>query len=129
MSTITVILTETVGSVTVTSEQTIVTTIGSIAEAQHLAFSPHGTITATNVQAALEQVADQHYVQDVAPTTATEGDLWYDTDDDQFMVYREVSTGVFDWRTIALAGFAPPVVPGAYDYTQVDMETLDGGNY
>jgi hypothetical protein len=131
MSGITVTVTETVGNVTVTENETIITTINGIAEAQHLAFSPHGTITATNVQEALEQVADQHFVQEESPTNATEGDLWYDTNDDQLMVYREISTGVFDWRTLAIAGYAPPVgaQAGTYDYTQVDMETLDGGNY
>lgn len=126
---ITVTVTEQVSNITVTNEETIVTTISGIGEAQHLAFSPHGTITATNVQNALEQLADQYYVQDDAPTTAEEGDIWYDKDDDQLMVYREITPGNFDWRVLALAGFAPPAGGGAYDFSQVDMESLDGGNY
>jgi len=125
---ITVTVTEQISNITTTNNEIIATTIAGIGEAQHLAFSPHGSITATNVQSALEQIADQHFVQDNAPTTANEGDLWYDTDDDQMMVYREITPGAFDWRVIALAGGNIPV-GGAYDYTTVDMESLDGGNY
>jgi len=33
-----------------------------------------------------------------------------------------------DWRVLALAGGDIPV-GGVYDYTTVDMESLDGGNY
>ena len=125
---ITVTVTELISNVTVTNNETIATTIAGIGEAQYLAFSPHGTITATNVQAALEQIADQQFVQDDAPTTASEGDLWYDTNDNQMLVYRETSPGTLDWRVLALAGGDIPV-GGVYDYTTVDMESLDGGNY
>lgn len=125
---ISVTVTEQVSNVTVTNNETIATTVAGIGQAKHLTFTPHGTITATNVQDALEQIADQHFVQDEAPTTAAEGDLWYDTDDNQMMVYREVSPGVLDWRVVALAGGNIPV-GGVYDYTTVDMESLDGGNY
>lgn len=125
---ITVTVTEKISNVTVTSNETIATTIAGIGEAQHLAFSPHGTITATNVQAALEQIADQQFVQDDAPTTATEGDMWYDTDDNQMMVYRGTPSGALEWKVLALAGGDIPV-GGVYDYTTVDMESLDGGNY
>ena len=68
----------------------------------------YGPITATNVQEALEQLADQSFRQAAAPTGATvsEGDTWYDTDDDDFKVYRETSTGVFQWAPIMLG--TPP---------------------
>ena len=56
---------------------------------------PHNStnITATNVQSALEEVATQVAVGTTAPTgaTVTEGDLWYDTDDDQLFVRRDSS--------------------------------------
>ena len=71
-------------------------------------MQPHGTITATNVQAALEQLADQSFRSDTAPTgtvvagvsTLSEGDTWYDTNDEQFKVYRETSNGVYEWVPI-----------------------------
>jgi hypothetical protein len=73
-----------------------------------IASSAYGSITATNVQGALEQLADQNFRQAAAPTGATvsEGDTWYDTDDDEFKVYREISTGVFAWAPIMIG--TPP---------------------
>lgn len=68
----------------------------------------YGSITATNVQDAIQQLADQSFRQDAAPTGASvsEGDTWYDTDDDEFKVYRETSTGVYQWVPIMLG--TPP---------------------
>jgi hypothetical protein len=49
-------------------------------------------ITATNVRDAIEEVATQVAVGTSAPTAdVTEGDLWYDTDDDIFYVRRDTS--------------------------------------
>ena len=49
--------------------------------------------TCKNVQAALEDISTQVAVQTTAPTGAdvTEGDLWYDTDDDILFVRRDTS--------------------------------------
>ena len=56
---------------------------------------PHtsSSVTATNVQSALEEVATQLAVGAEAPTgvSVTEGDLWYDTDDDILYVRRDTS--------------------------------------
>ena len=56
---------------------------------------PHSSssITATNVSDAIEEVATQVAVGVSAPTgaTVTEGDLWYDTDDDILFVRRDTS--------------------------------------
>ena len=56
---------------------------------------PHSStnVTATNVRDAIEEVATQVAVGATAPTgaTVTEGDLWYDTDDDQLFVRRDSS--------------------------------------
>ena len=50
------------------------------------------SITAKNVQDALEEIATQVAVQTTAPTSAvTEGDIWYDTDDDKLYVRDEDS--------------------------------------
>ena len=45
------------------------------------------------VQAALEEISTQVAVQTTAPTgeDVTEGDLWYDTDDNQLFVRRDSS--------------------------------------
>ena len=56
---------------------------------------PHSStnVTASNVRDAIEEVATQVAVGVSAPTgaTVTEGDLWYDTDDDIFYVRRDTS--------------------------------------
>jgi hypothetical protein len=56
---------------------------------------PHSStnVTATNVRDAIEEVATQVAVGATAPTgsAVTEGDLWYDTDDDQLFVRRDSS--------------------------------------
>jgi len=73
---------------------------------------PHtsSSVTATNVQSALEEVASQLAVGAEAPTgvSVTEGDLWYDTDDDKFYARDEDS-----WNEVvtSLSG------------------TVDGGSY
>lgn len=81
--------------------------------------TPYGTITATNLQTALEQLADQNFRSEEEPTglNIEQGDLWYDIDDDQLKVYRETSTGVFEW--------VPIIVSNLSD----DSDTLDAGSY
>lgn len=130
-------ITEDIISVTVAEEVTTiditptVTTVEakglaiSNANATSLPMSPYGTITATNVQAALEQLADQDFRSDTAPTgttvagvsTLSEGDTWYDTNDEQFKVYRETSTGVYEWV---------PIIVGD---SSGDSDTLDAGAF
>jgi hypothetical protein len=79
---------------------------------------PHGTITATTLQEALEQLADQDFRSISTPTTnVEEGDTWYDTDDNQLKVYRETSTGVFEWVPIIVGDLSP------------DSDTLDAGAF
>ena len=80
---------------------------------------PYNTITATNLTDALKQLADQDFRSASAPTGSTvqEGDTWYDTDDDQLKVYRETSTGTFQWV---------PIIVGA---SGGDSDTVDAGSY
>ena len=93
------------------------------ADSVNTVFSPYGTITASNVSDALKQLADQDFRGASAPSGSTvagtatlaEGDTWYDTDDDQFKIYREVSTNVYSWV---------PILVGTGD-----SDTLDGGSY
>lgn len=81
--------------------------------------TPYGTITATNLQTALEQLADQNFRSEEEPTgpNVQEGDLWYDTNDDQLKVYRETSVGVFDW------------VPIIVSNESETSDNLDAGSY
>ena len=80
-----------------------------------LAFDSEGTLNASNVQDAIEELRDQFYRSDTAPTgnNLDEGDLWYDTDDDQLKVYRETSTNTFEFVPLAAATGT--------------MDNLDGG--
>ena len=80
---------------------------------------PYNTITATNLTDALKQLADQDFRSASAPTGSTvqEGDTWYDTDDDQLKVYRETSSGTFQWV---------PIIVGA---AGGDSDTVDAGSY
>ena len=92
--------------------------IGTTA-ASGIAFNPHGSISATNLQTALEQLADQDFRSTDTPTgtNVSQGDTWYDTDDEQFKIYRETSSGVFQW------------VPIMVGNTSEDSDTLDAGSY
>ena len=94
-------------------------------DADNVVFAPYNAITATNVSDALKQLADQNFRSDSVPvgttiggvSTISEGDTWYDTDDNQLKVYRETSTNVFEW--------VPIIVGAAAD----DSDTLDAGAF
>ena len=88
-------------------------------DAANIAITPYNTITSTNLQVALQQLADQNFRGTSAPTgtTVQEGDTWYDTDDDQLKVYRETSSGTFQWV---------PIMVGA---AGGDSDTVDAGSY
>ena len=91
------------------------------AAASGLPVTPYGTVTATNVQDALQQLADQNFRGASAPADGSanlsEGDFFYDTDDDQIKVYRETSTGTFE--------FVPIIVGEASS----NSDTLDAGAF
>ena len=63
-------------------------------------------ITQYNVQDALNYLANNFFVATEAPTANTtnlaEGDLFYDTDDNQLKDYRETSTGTFEFVPIMI---------------------------
>ena len=87
--------------------------------ATNIIVSPYNTITSTNLQTVLQGLADQDFRGSTAPTgsTVSEGDTWYDTDDEQFKVYRETSTGTFQWV---------PIIVGA---AAGDSDTVDAGSF
>lgn len=87
--------------------------------AEGIEFTPYATITGTNIQDALEQLADQFFRSNEAPvagdTNLEEGDFFYDLNDNQLKVYRETSTNVFEFVPLAQA--------------TGDMETVDAGSF
>ena len=90
-------------------------------DAANVVFAGHNTISANNVSDALKQLADQSFRGTTAPSASTanleEGDLFYDTVDNQIKVYRETSSGVFE--------FVPIIVGDASG----DSDTLDAGAF
>ena len=84
-----------------------------------VSFTPYNTITANTVEVALQQLADQNFRGASTPSGATvgEGDLWYDTDDDQLKVYRETSSGNFAFVPIMVGNIS------------ADSDTIDAGSY
>lgn len=47
-------------------------------------------MNSTNVQSAIQELADTIKVQDSIPLNYEQGDLWYDSDDNQLKVAREI---------------------------------------
>lgn len=93
MSTIVVTVTEVVAEdVTVVEDQVVVTTNITSGDASTIACDPVGPLTATNIQEAIHQLADQQFIQASAPldtdTNLQEGDMWYNTADNKLMYYR-----------------------------------------
>ena len=90
-------------------------------DAANVVFAGHNTVTANKESDAIKQLADQSFRGTTPPADGTanleEGDLFYDTDDNQIKVYRETSTGVFE--------FVPIIVGDASG----DSDTLDAGAF
>jgi len=112
-------------TVTVNETTTVVTTSSvRTAAAAQVSFTPVGTITATNLQAAMEQLADQKFVGATQPDSSDsnleEGDLWYNTIDDKLMVYRNTS-----WEEITLNA----QLSEGSDTSEYTDITLNGGYF
>jgi len=111
-------------SLSITQDNTVLQIRGvaiSESNASQIAIQPVSTLTASNIQDALQQLADQNFRGASAPADGSanlsEGDFFYDTDDDQLKVYRETSTGTFE--------FVPIIVGEASS----DSDTLDAGAF
>ena len=123
-----VTVTETTGNtITVTTDEVIVTTNTlAVADAgQMLIVPPPGSdITATNVQDAIHQLADQKFTGTSAPTGADahldEGDLWYDTANNLLKVYRNTT-----WEDLVISAQLSEG-SAATEYADV---TLNGGYF
>ena len=85
------------------------------AGAASVSITPTGSITATDLQGALEQLAAQDFRSNAAPTGSNVdlGDTWYDIDDNIFYVRRTVD-GVTDWVAVQ---------------TSANPDETDGGSF
>ena len=96
---------------------------GDVSDAAGITFSnPVGTLAdETNVEGALNFLANQFFVSTSAPTSSTtdlaEGDLFYDTDDNQLKIYRETSSGNFEFVPIMIGN------------DSADSDTVDAGSF
>ena len=84
--------------------------------------SPVGTLIGqTTVEGALNFLANQFFVATTAPTANTtnlaEGDLFYDTDDNQLKIYRETTEGTFSFVPIMIGN------------DSADSDTIDAGAF
>jgi len=88
-------------------------------DAGSVTITPTGIVTATTLQGAIEQLAANQFKSNSPPTGAgvDEGDTWYDLDDNQMKVYRETSTGVFNWVPLIIGDISG------------DSDTLDAGSF
>ena len=102
--------------ITITTSTDIAT---AIALASDVTYTSTTTLPGGNVQDALADLAEQFFRQSATPSGSNlgEGDLWYDTANEELRVYRQVSGG-YEWHTIAAAGGSSPT-----------MNTLDGGSF
>lgn len=80
-----------------------------VSVASSVSYTATQTLPGGNLQEALEDLADQFFRQSATPSGSNlgEGDLWYDTTNEELRVYRQVSGG-YEWHTIAAAGETPP---------------------
>ena len=123
-----VTVTEVTGNtITVTSDEVIITTntLAVADAAQMLIVPPPGSdITATNVQDAIHQLADQKFVGTSAPGSGDanldEGDLWYDTANNLLKVYRNTT-----WEDLVIAA---QLSEGSAATEYADI-TLNGGYF
>ena len=99
--------------ITVTTSTDLVQTEGT---SDDITVNAYNNVFGTgSLTTALQKLADQFFRGPSAPTGSnlSEGDLWYDTDDDQLKVYRETSSNTFEFVPLAAATGT--------------MDNLDGG--
>ena len=87
--------------------------------AEEVTYTQTTTLPGGNVQEALADLAEQFFKQSATPSgdNLEEGDLWYDTANEELFVYRQISGG-YQWHIIASAGGSSPTA-----------FTLDGGSF
>jgi hypothetical protein len=123
----TVTITPKTSAITATSNTTTLTISSAVAAALSDASgitlsSPSGTLVGTNnVEDALNFLAEQFHVATTAPSAdlanLAEGDLFYDTDDNQLKIYREITSGNFEFVPIMIGN------------NSADSDTVDAGSF
>ena len=90
---------------------------GGSAAASDISISAYNSVPAGTLEEAIQFLADQSFRTASTPTgsNVAEGDTWYDTANNQQYVYRETSSGVFNWVPIIFA--------------DSDSDTLDAGTF
>jgi len=86
--------------------------IAEITSASSISFDPSGTdITDTNMADALKALEHRSFTGTTAPTGSTvgEGDVWYDTDDNQMFVRQDSA-----WKEVVVGS---------------ESGTIDGGQF
>ena len=112
-----VILNRSDNPITVSTSLDLVQTEGS---SDDITVTAHNNVYPTgNLTQALEKLADQFFRGTNAPTGSNleEGDLWYDTDDNQLKIYRETSSGTFEFVPIMIGN------------NSADSDTVDAGSF
>jgi len=101
-------------TVTTTSDLTLQASL-----ATDITYTETTTLPGGNVQEALADLAEQFFKQSATPSGSNleEGDLWYDTANEELFVYRQI-TGGYAWHVIASAGGS-----------SATAFTLDGGSF
>lgn len=93
---------------------TLSVTTGTGGTASSITVTPYNTISSTNLQDALEELADQSFRGSSTPTTnVEEGDTWYDSTTDTFLVYRTLD-GVLDWHPLLVTATEGRLDGGAF---------------
>ena len=117
-------LTTSISATSSVTELTISSAIpGSVNDADSVSYTdaPGQLAGITTVGDALDHLANQFYTQTTAPTAGStglaEGDLFYDTDDNQLKIYREVSSGTFQFVPIMIGN------------NSSDSDTIDAGSF
>ena len=115
-SNLTVTLNQSDNPITITTSSDLTLAAGL---ANEIVYTATGSLAGGNVQDALGDLADQFFRQGSTPSgdNLAEGDLWYNTSNEELFVYRQVSGG-YEWHTIASAGGSSPT-----------SFTLDGGSF
>jgi hypothetical protein len=110
----------------ITADQVIVTTHEGTAlfNADEITISSIEGLSASTIQEALHELADQKFVQADAPSPTDpnleQGDLWYNTLNDKLMVYRNTN-----WEELILAS---QLSEGSVETEYQDV-SLHGGTF
>lgn len=80
-------------NITVSSGDAITVTVADASSAAQTSYDPSGSdLTGVDLQTVIDTLANEKFVQNAAPTVGvTEGDLWYDADDDVLNVRRDTA--------------------------------------